>query len=231
MVKHEDSQGAAVAASVLVVDDQALIRASLCLLVNSTGEFEVVAEARDGAEAVAQARTHRPDVVLMDVRMPCVDGVVATEQLLRFTHPPKVLMLTGVDVDDRVLDALEVGASGFLLKDLCPRQLTAALRAVLVGGRVLSPQVLDSLIHRASAPERAHGTCLQERLGRLSSSERRVLELIGGGLTNAQIAQHLYLSPSSVKTYVSRVLDKLALKNRTQAAILAYDAGLADSGR
>ncbi|MFF4409969.1 response regulator [Streptomyces sp. NPDC001262] len=218
-------------ASVLVVDDQALIRSSMCLLLDSTPEFDVVAEAEDGADALAKARAHRPDIVLMDVRMPRVDGIAATEQLMRFTQPPKVLMLTNFDVDDRVLDALEAGASGFLLKDLCPRRLASALRTVLAGGRVVSPEVLDSLVRRASTTERAGGEGVEQRLSQLSGSERRVLELVGLGLTNAQIARKLYLSQASVKTYVSRMLAKLGLDNRTQAAILAYEAGLTESGR
>lgn len=218
-------------ASVLVVDDQALIRSSMCLLLDSTPEFDVVAEAEDGADALAKARAHRPDIVLMDVRMPRVDGVAATEQLMRFTQPPKVLMLTNFDVDDRVLDALEAGASGFLLKDLSPRRLSSALRTVLAGGRVVSPEVLDSLVRRASTTDRAGGEGVEQRLSQLSGSERRVLELVGLGLTNAQIARKLYLSQASVKTYVSRMLAKLGLDNRTQAAILAYEAGLTESGR
>ncbi|MFB7629827.1 response regulator [Streptomyces sp. NPDC056149] len=218
-------------ASVLVVDDQPLIRSSLCLLLSSAPGFRVTAEAEDGADALAKARTHRPDVVVMDVRLPRFDGVAATEQLMRFTRPPKVLMLTNFDVDDRVLDALEAGAAGFLLKDLCPQQLPAALRTVLCGGRVVSAEVLDSLVRRASTAKRGCGTAVQERLAQLSGSERRVLELIGAGLTNAEIARRLYLSQASVKTYVSRMLAKLALDNRTQAAILAYEAGLAGTER
>lgn len=218
------------AASVLIADDQASIRSSLSLLLGSIPEFEVTAEAVDGTEAVAKARALRPDVVLMDVRMPGVDGIAATRQLMRFGQPPRVLMLTSFDVDDRVLDALEAGACGFLLKDLCTRQLETALRTVVAGGRVVSPEVLDSLVRRATTPpDRSCDADLQQRLAQLSGSERRVLELIGAGLTNAEIAQRLYLSPASVKTYVSRMLTKLSLENRTQAAILAYDAGLADT--
>ncbi|WP_432141529.1 response regulator [Streptomyces sp. bgisy084] len=219
-------------ASVLVVDDQALLRSSLCLLLDSTPEFEVVAEAGDGADALAKARTHRPDVVLMDVRMPRVDGIAATKQLMQFTDPPKVLMLTNFEVDDRVLEALEAGASGFLLKDLCPQQLLSALRTVLVGGRVISPEVLDTLVRRASTTtSRVRTEALAQQLAQLNASEQRVLELIGMGLTNAQIAQRLHLSQASVKTYASRILSKLGLQNRTQAAILAYEAGLIDTRR
>ncbi|WP_411144440.1 response regulator [Streptomyces sp. x-80] len=212
-------------ASVLIVDDQVLIRSGLRQLVGTSPAFEVVAEAGDGAEAVAQARAHRPDVVLMDVRMPRVDGVAATAQLMRFAAPPKVLVLTGFDVDDRVLDALEAGACGFLFKDLTPWQLETAMRTVLAGGRVVAPAVLDSLVRRATGP--ARGGAVPDGLGRLSDSERRVLALIGAGLTNAQIARRLHLAQASVKTYVSRTLAKLGLDNRTQAAILAYEAGLA----
>ncbi|MBH1938999.1 response regulator transcription factor [Streptomyces sp. AV19] len=214
------------AASVLVVDDQESIRSALCLLLQSEPHFEVIGEAADGAEAVAQARTRGPDVVLMDVRMPRLDGIAATEQLMRFIRPPKVLMLTNCAVDDRVLDALEAGAAGFLLKDLCRQQLTSALRTVLAGGRAVSPEVLDSLVHRASPSGWVNDTGLQQRLAQLSESERRVLELIRSGMTNAQIARQLFLSQTSVKTYVSRMLTKLGLENRTQAAILAYEARL-----
>ncbi|MGW8551398.1 response regulator [Streptomyces tubercidicus] len=218
-------------ASVLVVDDQALLRSSLCLLLDSTPEFKVVAEAGDGADALAKARTHRPDVVLMDVRMPRVDGIAATKQLMQFTDPPKVLMLTNFEVDERVLEALEAGASGFLLKDLCPQQLLSALQTVLVGGRVISPEVLDTLVRRASTTSRVRTEALAQQLAQLNASEQRVLELIGMGLTNAQIAQRLHLSQASVKTYASRILSKLGLQNRTQAAILAYEAGLIDTRR
>ncbi|MGW1077590.1 response regulator [Streptomyces sp. NPDC002537] len=217
--------------SVLVVDDQALIRSSLCLLLRSAPEFEVIGEAADGAEAIAKARTHSPDVVLMDIRMPHVDGIAATERLMRFTHPPKVLVLTSFEVDDRVLDALEAGASGFLLKGLCQQQLVAALRTVLAGGRVVSPEVLDSLVRRSTTPDWVGRAGLDRRLAQLTESERRVLELIRSGLTNAEVARRLHLSQASVKTYVSRMLSKLGLENRTQAAILAYEAGLTEARR
>ncbi|MEC4017963.1 response regulator transcription factor [Streptomyces sp. H27-D2] len=210
----------------LIVDDQAVIRSELRRLVEPLPAFDVVAEAGDGAEAVAEARTHQPDVVLMDVRMPHVDGIVATAHLMSFTAPPKVLIMTGFDIDDRVLDALEAGACGFLMKDLSPGQLETAMRTALVGGRVMAPEALDSLVRRASAAGHARGASARAWLTQLSGSERRVLALIGAGLTNAQIARQLHLSQASVKTYVSRALTKLGLENRTQAAILAYEAGL-----
>ncbi|MFE5827738.1 response regulator [Streptomyces erythrochromogenes] len=216
-------------ASVLVVDDQALIRSSVRLLLEATPGFNVVAEAEDGADALAKARAYTPDIVVMDVRMPYLDGVAATQQLMRYTRPPKVLMLTNFDADDRVLDALEAGASGFLLKDMCLQQLAVALRTVLAGGRVVSPEVLDSLVRRASAPDRSGSDGREQQLALLSSSERRVLGLVGVGMTNAQIARRLCLSPASVKTYVSRMLSKLGLDSRTQAAIFAYEAGLAEN--
>ncbi|MFE7664348.1 response regulator [Streptomyces celluloflavus] len=142
-------------ASVLIVDDQVLIRSGLRQLVGASPAFEVVAEAGDGAEAVAQARAHRPDVVLMDVRMPRVDGVAATAQLMRFAAPPKVLVLTGFDVDDRVLDALEAGACGFLFKDLTPWQLETAMRTVLAGGRVIAPRCWTAWCAGPPAPRGA----------------------------------------------------------------------------
>ncbi|MFE9564553.1 response regulator [Streptomyces sp. NPDC006487] len=209
---------------VMVVDDQSLIRSGLVTLLASAPDIEVVAEAADGAEAVPLARTHRPDVVLMDLVMPKVDGLEATLQLLRLPDPPRVLVLTGYTADDLVLDALRAGAAGFLLKDLRPEELFAGIRTVAAGGSALAPGAMRVLLERADtrteAPDHA------EQLSTLSPGERDVLALVGEGRTNLQIAQALHLSPASVKTYVSRILTQLDLSNRTQAAILAYEAGL-----
>ncbi|MCM1971422.1 response regulator transcription factor [Streptomyces sp. ZAF1911] len=209
---------------VMVVDDQSLIRSGLVTLLASAPDIEVVAEAADGAEAVPLARTYRPDVVLMDLVMPKVDGMEATLQLLRLPEPPRVLVLTGYTADDLVLDALRAGAAGFLLKDLRPEELFAGIRTVAAGGSALAPGVMRVLLERADtrteAPDHA------EQLSTLSPGERDVLALVGEGRTNLQIAEALHLSPASVKTYVSRILTQLDLSNRTQAAILAYEAGL-----
>ncbi|MGW6708498.1 response regulator [Streptomyces sp. NPDC054956] len=209
---------------VMVVDDQSLIRSGLVTLLASAPDIEVVAEAADGAEAVPLARTHRPDVVLMDLVMPKVDGLEATLQVLRLPDPPRVLVLTGYTADDLVLDALRAGAAGFLLKDLRPEELFAGIRTVAAGGSALAPEVMRVLLERADtrtgAPDHA------EQLSTLSPGERDVLALVGEGRTNQQIAEALHLSPASVKTYVSRILTQLDLSNRTQAAILAYEAGL-----
>ncbi|MFD7263765.1 response regulator [Streptomyces sp. NPDC059874] len=210
---------------VMVVDDQSLIRSGLVTLLASAPDIEVVAQAHDGAEAVPLAREHRPDVVLMDLVMPKVDGMEATLQLLRLPEPPRVLVLTGYTADDLVLDALRAGAAGFLLKDLRPEELFAGIRTVAAGGSVLAPAVMRVLLERAAegrpeTPEHA------QRLESLSPGERGVLALVGEGRTNQQIAEALHLSPASVKTYVSRILTQLDLSNRTQAAILAHEAGL-----
>lgn len=209
---------------VMVVDDQSLIRSGLATLLSSAPDMEVVAEAADGAEAVPLARTHRPDVVLMDLVMPKVDGFEATLQMLRLPDPPRVLVLTGYTADDLVLDALRAGAAGVLLKDLRPEELFSGIRTVAAGGSALAPRVMRALLERADtrtgAPDHA------EQLSALSPGERNVLALVGEGRTNLQIAQALHLSPASVKTYVSRILTQLDLTNRTQAAILAYEAGL-----
>ncbi|MFI5864321.1 response regulator [Streptomyces sp. NPDC051546] len=209
---------------VMVVDDQGLIRSGLVTLLASAPDIEVVAEAADGAEAVPLARTYRPDVVLMDLVMPKVDGLEATVQLLRLPEPPRVLVLTGYTADDLVLDALRAGAAGFLLKDLRPEELFAGIRTVAAGGSALAPGVMRVLLERADTrtgtPDHA------EQLSTLSPGERDVLALVGEGRTNLQIAQALHLSPASVKTYVSRILTQLDLSNRTQAAILAHEAGL-----
>ncbi|MFB7629826.1 response regulator [Streptomyces sp. NPDC056149] len=215
---------------VLVVDDQAIVRMGLTMLVGSSDDFEVVGEAGDGTEALALAATRRPDIVLMDLNMPGVDGIEATGRLMRLPEPPKVLMLSVFDTDTRVLAALRAGACGFLLKDLQPEELFAALHSVTAGCRVVAPDVMASLVRRAAdqTPIRVNGAA--EKLSLLSQGERKVLALVGSGMTNAQIARSLCLSGASVKTYVSRALAKLGLDNRTQAALIAHDMGLVSPG-
>jgi DNA-binding NarL/FixJ family response regulator len=212
---------------VLLVDDEELVRFGLRTVLESAGGFEVVGEAGDGAAGVAAARELRPDVVLVDIRMPVMDGLTATQRILALPEPPQVAVLTTFHVDEYVYAALAAGAAGFLLKDTPPRQIAAAVRAVADGTATLSPAVtatlIDSYVDRRAAPRRAEAL---RRIAELSDREREVLQLLGSGGSNAELAQQLYVSEATVKTYVSRLLTKLDLANRTQAAILAHEAGL-----
>jgi DNA-binding NarL/FixJ family response regulator len=214
---------------VLLVDDEELVRFGLRTVLEAAGDFEVVGEAGDGAAAVAAAHELRPDVVLMDIRMPVKDGLAATREILALPHPPQVAVLTTFHVDEYVYAALAAGAGGFLLKDTPPREIAAAVRAVADGTATLSPAVtsklIDSYVDRAAAPRRM---AARRRLAELSEREQEVLRLVGRGESNATIAKELFVSEATVKTYVSRLLAKLDLANRTQAAILAHEAGLLD---
>jgi DNA-binding NarL/FixJ family response regulator len=214
---------------VLLVDDEELVRFGLRTVLESVGGFEVVGEAGDGAAGVRAARELRPDVVLIDIRMPVLDGLAATKQILAEPDPPQVAVLTTFHVDEYVYAALAAGAAGFLLKDTPPRQIAAAVRAVADGTATLSPKVtaalIDSYVDKRAAPRRAEAL---RRLADLSDREREVLTLLGSGESNAVVAKRLFVSEATVKTYVSRLLTKLDLANRTQAAILAHEAGLLD---
>ncbi len=215
---------------VLLVDDDPLVRAGLRMILSSADDLEVVGEAGDGAEAGTAVRAHRPDVVLMDIRMPGVDGLTATAALTALPDPPKVVVLTTFGLDDYVFRALEAGAAGFLLKDTPPRDLIAAVRVVAAGEAMLSPSVTRTLIgHIAGAGEGGRRAAAEARLAPLTDREREVLVAVGRGLSNAEIGRELYLSEATVKTHVSRLLLKLGSANRVQIAILAHDAGLLDT--
>jgi len=218
-----------VSITVLLVDDEELVRFGLRTVLEASGDFTVVGEAGDGAAGVEAARELRPDVVLIDIRMPVMDGLAATRRILAQPDPPQVAVLTTFHVDEYVYAALAAGAAGFLLKDTPPRQIAAAVRAVADGTATLSPkvtaQLIDSYVDKKAAPRKAQAL---RRLRGLSERELEVLRLLGTGESNADLAKQLFVSEATVKTYVSRLLAKLDLTNRTQAAILAHEAGLLD---
>jgi DNA-binding NarL/FixJ family response regulator len=216
---------AAVTVDVLVVDDDPLVRAGLTMMLGGAPDIRVVAEASDGTEVLSLVDRHRPHVVLMDIRMPTVDGLTATEALRTRRDAPEVLVLTTFDADEHVLRALRAGAAGFLLKDTPPAQIVAAVRQVASGTPVLSPTVIQRLIARvATTPPRQ--VAASARLAVLNDREREVAEEVGKGRSNAEIAAALHLSIPTVKTHVSAILTKLDLNNRVQIALLTHDAGL-----
>jgi DNA-binding NarL/FixJ family response regulator len=208
---------------VLIVDDDALVRAGLSMMLAGADDLQIVAEAGDGTEVAALVGRNLPDVVLMDIRMPRVDGLAATEALRARKGAPEIIILTTFDADEHVLRALRAGAAGFLLKDTPPGEIINAIRRVAAGEPMLSPSVTRRLIahvsHRRPNPA-------QERLARLSDREREVVIAIGQGKSNAEISSELYMSVATVKAHVSRLLAKLELNNRVQVALLAHDAGL-----
>lgn len=208
---------------VLLADDQALVRGGFRLILDQHADIEVVGEAADGRTAVAMLRALRPDVVLMDIRMPVLDGIAATEQILRSPEPPRVLVLTTFDVDDYVVDALRIGASGYLLKDVEPDDLARAVRTVAADDVPLAPSVLRRLI--TSYVDHGHSPS-DARLATLSEREREVLGLLGQGLANAEICETLVVSLPTAKTHVASVLAKLGLRDRVQAAIYAHRSGI-----
>jgi DNA-binding NarL/FixJ family response regulator len=211
---------------VLVVDDDALVRAGLSMLLAGVGDIQIVGEAADGSEVEHAVAEHRPHVVLMDIRMPGVDGLAATEILRTRDYPPEVIVLTTFDTDDHVLSALRAGASGFLLKDTPPAYIVRAIRAVAAGEPILSPAITRRLIEHATASEAAQRhRHARDQLGLLTEREREVAVAIGRGKSNAEISRELYMSIATVKAHVSRLLEKLEFNNRVQIALLAHDAG------
>jgi DNA-binding NarL/FixJ family response regulator len=218
---------------VLVVDDQAMVRAGFAALLAAQPDIEVVGDAGDGRSGVAAARRLRPDVVLMDVRMPDLDGLEATRQLLDpprgVEHRPKVLMLTTFDVDDYVYEALRAGASGFLLKDAPPADLIGAVRVVAAGEALLAPSVTRRLIEEFARARPVVRT-RSPRLTTLTAREREVLTLIARGCSNTEIAGQLVVAEQTVKTHVGRIFTKLDLRDRAQAVVFAYESGLVAPG-
>jgi DNA-binding NarL/FixJ family response regulator len=214
---------------VVVADDQALVRSGFRLILETQPDIEVVGEAADGREAVARAEEQWPDVVLMDIRMPGMDGLEATRRLMTTQNPPRVLMLTTFDLDEYVYDALRAGASGFLLKDVRPEQLADAVRAVAAGDTLLSPAITRRLVEqylRRPAP----GSRTPPGLAALTDRELDVLRLVARGRSNQQIAGTLFLGESTVKTHLTHLFAKLGLRDRAQAVVLAYESGLIQPG-
>lgn len=213
---------------VLVVDDQALVRAGFRMILEAEPDVVVVGEAADGIEAVTAVQREQPDVVLMDVRMPNLDGIAATRRILEGGNTPKVLMLTTFDVDEYVYEAFRAGASGFLLKDVPPERLVAGIRTVASGEALLAPSVTRRLIE--SFVQRQPARALPRAIEQLTAREREVLELMARGLSNAEIAETFVVSETTVKTHVAHVLGKLDLRDRVQAVVFAYECGLVQPG-
>jgi len=216
---------------VLIADDQAMVRAGFAALLDAHDGIRVVGQASDGAEAVALSARLDPDVILMDVRMPEMDGIAAMRRILGQGYPaahvPRILMLTTFDIDDYVYDALQAGASGFLLKDALPEELVQAVRVVAAGDALLSPRVTRRMIAQFAAqkPRASRGA---PALSTLTDREREVLVLLGKGLSNSEIAGTLFIAEQTVKTHVGKVLGKIGARDRVQAVIFAYDSGLAE---
>jgi DNA-binding NarL/FixJ family response regulator len=216
---------------VLLCDDQALVRSGFRMILDARDDLEVVGEAEDGREAIALARKLSPDVILMDVRMPNLDGVEATRQLVAAGSQARILILTTFDLDEYVYNALRAGASGFLLKDVQPAQLVDGIRVVAAGEALLAPSVTRRLLDRfADALPGDEARPPPPALESLTERELEVLKLLAGGLSNAELAEQLFLSETTVKSHISSVLRKLGLRDRVQAVVLAYEAGLVRPG-
>ncbi|MGK5696409.1 response regulator [Streptomyces sp. URMC 128] len=211
---------------VLIVDDQAMVRQGFTVLLGTQPDIEVVGEAKDGEGGVEKAAETAPDVVLMDIRMPGIGGIEATERITTANPDIRVLVLTTFDLDEYVYDALRAGASGFLLKDASSEQLAEAVRVIAAGDALLAPVITRKLIAEFSRLDDRPRAPLKERIGDLTERETEVLALIAQGLSNAEISKHLFVAEQTVKTHVGRILVKLGLRDRTQAAVFAYESGL-----
>ncbi len=213
---------------ILIVDDQSLVRAGFRLILESQPDFEVAGESGDGDDAVAVARRLQPDVVLMDVRMPRMDGIEATRRIFEALPHCRVIVLTTFDLDEYVYAALRAGACGFLLKDVTPEQLIGAVRTVESGDALLAPSITRRLVERYAARRRP--PALQVEIESLTEREADVLRLLARGLANQEIAEKLFVSEATVKTHVAHILDKLHVENRVQAVVAAYESGLVPLG-
>ena len=221
--------------TVMLVDDQNLVRGGLAMLVSSQPDLTVVAEAETGAQAVTEFQRlndagEQPDVVLMDVRMPVMDGLQATSRILEISAHPKVVMLTTFDIDDYVYEAVRLGASGFLLKDAPPEQLLDAIRTVHRGDAVIAPsatkRLMEHMVPLLTTPEHKQSLLHREKIERLTPREHEILILMAQGLSNVELCTELFLSEATVKTHVSHILAKLNARDRVQAVVVAYEAGL-----
>ena len=215
---------------ILLADDQPLVRTGFKMILDAEPDMAVIGEAGDGADAVRQSRDLRPDIVVMDIRMPVCDGIAATAQIAAAGHA-RVLILTTFHVDEHVVNALRAGASGFLLKDVHADRLLEAIRVVHAGNAIVDPAVtrrlLDQFVHRLPAPGSNDGAAGQERLDGTTGREREVLALVAQGLSNAEIAAELVVTETTVKTHVHHLITKLGVRDRVQLVVLAYEAGLA----
>ncbi|MFF4624747.1 response regulator [Nonomuraea jabiensis] len=211
---------------VLLADDEAMIRAGVRAILASDPSLEVVAEAGDGRQAVDLAISHRPDVALLDIRMPRLDGLGAASEMRRVAPGTAVVMLTTFGEDDYIARALDIGASGFLLKSGDPRELIAGIHAVADGAAYLSPRVAQRVIAHFADGRMTRGAQARDRIGPLTDREREVLALLGAGMSNGEIARELHIVEGTVKAYVSAILTRLGVRNRVQAAIIAHEAGL-----
>ena len=210
---------------VLIADDQALLRGGFRMILESQKDIEVVGEAADGQEALERARSLEPDVVLMDIRMPELDGLEATRRLVGTDGAPRVLILTTFDLDEYVYEAMKAGASGFLLKEVRPEQLADAVRVVAAGETLVAPAIMRRLVEEF-VRRRPPGSGTPEEVSELTGRELEVLKLIARGLSNGEIASELFLSEATIKTHITHVLAKLGLRDRVQAVVLAYESGL-----
>jgi DNA-binding NarL/FixJ family response regulator len=228
VILEEDSRGPEVGENggvirVLIADDQELVRTGFRVILEAEGDIEVVAEAENGHQAIRQAALVRPDVVLMDIRMPELDGLAATEQILRQPHPPTVVVLTTFDQNEYIYRALRAGAAGFLLKDAPSSRLIAAIRAAATGDSLIEPSITRRLVERFAEPVAAPG--IPERLAGLTERELDVLRLVTRGLSNAEVAAEMVVAETTVKTHVARILAKLGVRDRVQAVVVAYETG------